>query len=144
MKLNELPMGLALLLSENLIEDARTGRKSLIGMITRLEAERFPYTSPPLYVMISVTGCTGDFPCSLVCEEVATGREILNVNCGVQANSPFDVIDMYVSFKSLHFPAPGRYTFRVLADGVPIMVRPVPVLSAAGSSVSRKQESHEG
>lgn len=145
MQLNELPMGLALVLCENVIEDARTGNKSLIGIITNITAERFPFSTLPLTVFISVTGGTGAFTCRLVCEHAGTGKNILDVCCDLDSRSPFGVADVMFAFRSISFPYPGRYSLKVLVDNVLIMSRPLSVSkyeekTAAQESLDKKDE----
>ncbi len=136
--LNELPVGIGLIPCENVIEDVRTRKKSIIGIISKIGADSFPFTAQSLNVLISLTGCTSDFPCRLKCVHEETQHEILNVKCDIHANSVHDVVEVLVTFKTLKFPEPGTYTFSVVADGIPIMFRPVTVSARVKKPVPPK------
>ena len=123
--LNELPVGIGLIPCENVIEDIRTRKKSIIGIISKITADSFPFTIQSLNVLVSLTGCTSAFPCRLKCVHDETRQEILNVKCDIKPASVHDVVEVLVTFKTLKFPEPGSYTFSVVAEGIPIMFRPI-------------------
>lgn len=129
MAISELPIGLALLFCDTLIEDIRTRKKSLIGLYTQIIVTQFPYTHPNLNIFVSVTGCTSqNFPCKLRCEKAADGKCILEVTCQLNANSPQDVVDLAITLKQIQFPSPGRYSIKLIVDDVPIMMRPLKLI----------------
>ena len=88
MTYSELPIGLALILCDNIIEDIRTRKKSMIGIFSQIYADSFPYTLPALNILVSMTGCVSDFPCTLVCEHVEDRKTVFSVNCGITAKPP--------------------------------------------------------
>ena len=144
MTYSELPIGLALILCDNIIEDIRTRKKSMIGIFSQIYADSFPYTLPSLNILVSLTDCLGDFPCTLVCEHVEDRKTVFSVNCGITAKSPQDVVDVVVTMKAVTFPMPGRYSIKVVVDDIPIMMRPLTLFAKAAKSVPpRHQESEE-
>ena len=102
--LNELPVGIGLIPCENVIEDIRTRKKSIIGIISKICADNFPFTVQSLNILISLTGCTSDFPCRLKCVHEESRKEILNVKCNIHSTSVHDVVEVLVTFKTLKFP----------------------------------------
>ena len=126
---NELPIGIGLIPCENVIEDIRTRKKSIIGIVSRITADVFPFTVQSFNMLISLTGCIGSFPCRLKCVHDDTRQEIMNVACDVKSSAMNEVVEVLVTFKTLKFPLPGTYTFSVVVDGIPIMFRPITVLS---------------
>ena len=141
---SELPIGIALLPCDNIIEDIRTRKKSMIGIFSQIHAESFPYTMPSMNILVSMTGCIGEFPCTLVCEYVGDHTQIFNVNCAISAKSPMDVVDVVITMKSITFPMPGRYSLKVMVDDIPIMMRPLSVFTKAAKTVPpRARESEE-
>ena len=141
--LNELPIGIALLPCENVIEDFRTRRKSIIGVISKLHAESFPLTIQTMHVLFSLTGCTSDFPSRLKCVHDDTGKEIFNIKCDIKASSVTDVVDVVIAFKSLSFPQPGSYTLSVVVEDIPIMFRTLAVMERARRPVPPKEGQSE-
>lgn len=129
MPFRDLPIGLALIPCDTLIEDVRTKKKSLIGLFSQILTDSFPYTHPSLNLLVSLTGCVGSTPCTIVCEKSDDKQKIVDVLCQINAKSPMDVVDMVINLKSLVFPAPGRYDLKVLVDRIPVMMRPIKVLS---------------
>ena len=123
----ELPIGLSLILCDTTIEDVRTKKKSLIGLFTQISADKFPYTHPKMDVLVTLTGCCGPVPCTITCSEDGAEKPLVSINFMVNAKSPRDVADVVLSIQSMRFPTPGLYIFRVLADGVPFMMRPINV-----------------
>lgn len=144
MVLSELPIGLALIVCDNIIEDIRSRKKSMIGLFSQIHAESFPYTHPSLNMLVSFTGCIGDFPCTIVCEHVEDHKVIFSVNCGISAKSPIDVVDVVIAMKAVTFPVPGRYSIKAVVDDIPIMMRPLMIFAKTAKTVPpRKQESEE-
>ena len=100
--LNELPIGIGLIPCENVLEDIRTRRKSIIGIISKIQAENFPFTVQSMHVFIMLTGCTSNFPCKLKCVNDETMEKIIDVQCDIQSSSVNDVVDVVIAFKSPH------------------------------------------
>ncbi|MBQ6472645.1 MAG: hypothetical protein IJJ33_11720 [Victivallales bacterium] len=142
MSLPELPKGLALLICDTLIEDMRTKKKSLIGLFSQITAKKFPYIHPSMTLFISMTGAKGEFKCTLACNREEDGESVISVPCKMETGSPRDVADLVVSLRSMRFTKPGRYMFRVLVDGVPVMMRPLNVVERSGLT-SEPQEPGE-
>ena len=141
---SELPIGIALIPCDNIIEDIRTRKKSMIGIFSQIHADSFPYTMPAMNILVSMTGCIGEFPCNLICERIDDRKQIFNVNCDISAKSPLDVVDVVISMKAITFPMPGRYSLKVVVDEIPIMMRPLTVFAKIVKTVPpRAQESNE-
>lgn len=127
--LNELPIGIALIPCEYVLDDIRTRKKSIVNIISQLRADKFPFQTQSFSILITLTGCVGNFPCTLRCIQDDTLQEVMNIQCDIKSSSVNDVVDVVVNFKALTFPVPGSYTFSVVVDGIPIMFRPISVLS---------------
>ena len=140
---NELPIGIGLIPCDSVIEDIRTRKKSIIGIISKISADSFPYTVQSMNLLISLTGCIGNFPFRLKCVHDDTRQEIMNVACDVKSSAMNDVVEVLVSFKTLKFPLPGTYTFSVVVDGIPIMFRPITVLSRVKKPVPPQEGTKE-
>ena len=141
MPVSELPIGLTLVLCDTIIEDVRTKKKSLIGLFTQISADKFPYTHPKMDVLVSMTGCLGTVPCTITCSLDGEEKPLVSVNFKVETHSHRDVADVVLAIKSMRFPAPGLYMFRVLADGIPFMMRPIRVMQRAPRPSSTFEQS---
>lgn len=125
---SELPMGLTLLLCDTIIEDRLTGKKSLIGLFSQIHTSKMPCVHPSMMVMVSVTGGQGSYPCELVCEHPELPEPVFRMNCTLNFENPFQVLDMIFNPKNSVFKLPGKYEIKVIIDGVPELIRPLMVL----------------
>ena len=73
--MNEIPMGLALLVCDNIIQDKQTNKRSLIGLFDRLYTKNLPCVHPSLSIFVSLTSGKGNYACEVVCrhQETDTG-----------------------------------------------------------------------
>jgi len=133
---SELPIGLALLVCDTVIEDRRTLKKSLVGLFSQINVGHLPYVHPGLFLFVSLTGGTGEYPCEILCEHVDSAEKVFALTCKVAFKSPYDVAELVFALRSLRFTQPGRYWIKVLVEGMPLMMRPLVVTSrpSAGSS----------
>ena len=140
---SELPIGIALIICDNIIEDIRTRKKSMIGIFSQIYANSFPYTLPSMNILVSLTDCIGEFPCTLMCEREEDRKTIFSVNCGIAAKAPNDVVDLVIAMKAITFPTPGRYNIKVIVDGIPIMRRQLTVLAKTVKTVPPENRERE-
>ena len=118
-------MGLALILCDTIIEDKATGKKSLIGLFSQINAPSLPCVHQSMSILVSVTGGQGTYPCRIVCEHPDLDRPVFAFDCTIKFENPFQVVDMVFQMKSVRFRLPGKYELKVLIDGVPELIRPV-------------------
>jgi len=126
---SEIPIGLALILCDTVIEDRHTMKKSLIGLFSQIRAASFPYTHPLIHLVVSLTGGKGDYPCEVLCQHDDLKTKVFSIKNNLRFRSHDEVAELVYNLKSLTFPRPGRYWFKVLLDDMPIMMRPVLVVS---------------
>ena len=55
------PVVKAFLICDQIIHDAQTGKKSLIGVFHELRADRFPATHPTLWIYANLTDARGKY-----------------------------------------------------------------------------------
>ena len=128
MAYSEIPIGLALILCDTVIEDRRTMKKSLIGLFSQIGALSFPYTHPLIHLLVSLTGGKGEYPCEVLCQHEDLKTTVFSIKNTLRFRSHDEVADLVYNLKSLTFPRPGRYWFKVLVDEMPVMMRPVLVV----------------
>lgn len=120
---NEMPMGLALVLCDSIIEDRHTGKKSLIGLFDRLAANNFPCSHPHLSILVSLTSGKGEYDCQIVCQNIETGEFAFRGEGKFQLQSPTQIVDIAFNFHGVRFPSPGIYNLQFLVDDFPVMTR---------------------
>jgi hypothetical protein len=124
---SELPIGLALLVCDTVIEDRRTLKKSLVGLFSQINVGKLPYVHPGLFLFVSLTGGTGEYPCEIVCEHVDSAEKVFALKCKVAFKTPYDVAELVFALRALRFTQAGRYWIKVLVEGMPLMMRPLVV-----------------
>ena len=108
----------AFLVCDTIIVDQLTGKKSLIGTFTHLWAPRFPCQHPQMGVYFCFTDAEGTYEYELqlifLDEDKVIGKASLRP---ITINSRLEIHDLGVNLPSLVFPGPGRYEFRLYANG---------------------------
>lgn len=119
----------ALLVCDMVIEDRSTGKKSLIGLFNQLWSLGFPCQHPQLGLYFCLTDAEGsyDFSVDLVCinSEQIVGRASIQ---RVEIKDRLGIVDFGLTLRPIIFPIPGRYEFRLYANGVFIGLKDFQVL----------------
>jgi len=108
----------AFLVCDSVIVDSQTGKKSLIGTFTHLWAPRFPCQHHQMGVYFCLTDAEGDYEFELQLVYLDQDKIV-----GKATLSPFtiqnrlEIHDFGVNIPSMVFPGPGRYEFRLNANG---------------------------
>ncbi|MBP5640308.1 MAG: hypothetical protein J6X55_12560 [Victivallales bacterium] len=124
----EVPIGVALIVCDTIIEDKFTNKKSLIGLFGQIHAARLPCLTQSMSLLVSLTGGNGDYPCSITCHHASIDAPVFNLSRTIHFESPNQVLDLVFQLKAVRFPFPDQYWLKVLIDGVPIMMRPLTVV----------------
>ncbi len=108
----------AFLVCDNVIVDSQTGKKSLIGTFTHLWAPRFPCQHHQMGVYFCLTDAEGDYQFELqlvyLDQDAIVGKATLSP---VHIKNRLEIHDFGINIPSLVFPGPGRYEFRLYANG---------------------------
>jgi hypothetical protein len=128
MSLSEMPIGLALISCDTVIEDRRSGKKSLIGLFGQLNVRKLPYIHPSMSLFVSMTGGTGEHACEVLCSSAGQKNPVFSVKGKIKFDHPQQVIDMVFQLQSIRFPQADTYWIKVIVDEVPLMMRPLVVV----------------
>ena len=110
------PIVLTLLLCEKVIVDARTQQYSLIGLVSNVNASKFPVRSPSLCIYTEVTGGHGVTPLSVRIVDVDEVREpVVKLDLEVNLEDPLAVTQVVFGMPRLVFPEPGDYRLQALS-----------------------------
>jgi len=108
----------AFLVCDTVIVDSQTGKKSLIGTFTHLWAPRFPCQHHQMGVYFCLTDAEGDYEFELqlvfLDEDKIVGKATLSP---FTIKNRLEIHDFGVNIPSMVFPGPGRYEFRLKANG---------------------------
>ena len=108
----------AFLVCDTIIIDSLTGKKSIIGAFTHLWAKTFPCQHPQMGVYFCLNDAEGSYQFEI--ELVYLDK---NQTVGKGAISQIDIKnrlethDFGLNIGTLVFPGPGRYEFRLFANG---------------------------
>jgi len=110
------PIVLTLLLCEKVIVDARTQQYSLIGLVSNVNASRFPVRSPSLCIYTEVTGGHGVTPLTVLIVDVDEVREpVVKLDLEVNLEDPLAVTQVVFGMPKLIFPEPGDYRLQAVS-----------------------------
>ena len=108
----------AFLVCDSVIVDSQTGKKSLIGTFTHLWAARFPCQHHQMGVYFCLTDAEGEYEFELelvyLDEDTVVGKATLSP---FTIKNRLEIHDFGVNIPSMVFPGPGRYEFRLKANG---------------------------
>lgn len=124
---NEMPMGLALLVCDLVIQDRATNKRTLVGLFDRLYANQFPCVHPQLSVFVSLTSGHGSYPCEIRCRHTESGVQAFSARGTVQMADPMQVVEMVFNLQGVRFPEPGQYWLECVVGEVPVMMRRITV-----------------
>lgn len=108
----------AFLVCDTIIIDSLTGKKSIIGAFTHLWAKTFPCQHPQVGVYFSLTDAEGQYSFEIQLVYLNKDQVI-----GKGSLPPIDIHDRLashdfgVNIPYLVFPGPGKYEFRLFANG---------------------------
>jgi hypothetical protein len=109
----------AFLVCDNVIADGTTGKKTIVGIFTHVRARSFPCLVGQLALYFCLTDAEGkyqfDIELMYLDEDKLIGKASLP---GIaEIKDRLDIIDAGVTLPPTMFPGPGRYEFRLLANG---------------------------
>lgn len=109
----------ALVVCDTVIDDRATGKKSLIGIFTHLGSIAFPCQHPQVGIYFCITDAEGvyNFSLELICvnaEQVVGKGELPPI----EIKNRLDIADFGVTMRPVIFSTPGRYEFRLSANGL--------------------------
>lgn len=110
------PMGNALIVCDDIIEDKRTGKKTLVGMFSKIHANKLPAVHPRMNIFISFDNAKGKYSSVIKIIHEASGKVIAETKGEINVKSPMDVTDLNLCFMNINFPAEGVYNIEFHCD----------------------------
>lgn len=108
----------AFLVCDCVIEDSLTGKKSLIGLFTHLQAVTFPFQHQQLGLYFCMTDAEGTYHFEIDLVYINTEQLVCRASLpNIVIGDRLQISDLGINMPALLFPAPGRYEFRLRMDG---------------------------
>lgn len=118
------PYAQCLVVCDQVIREAGTGKHSLIGIFSHIGASRFPATHPRLAVYLALSDGQGDVPVRLAIVDARdSSKRLVQAETVVPLNDPRTVAEAAIDFPNLVFPGPGDYRVQLYADDNLLMER---------------------
>ena len=106
-----------MLIADAAIREEGTGKVSLIGIFEQVNAAAFPCRHPALTVYAKMTDAIGTYDVGLELVYLDRETRIGEGQMTVEALSRLVAAEVIFRLSNLTFPAPGRYEFRLTANG---------------------------
>lgn len=75
----ETPIGIALIVCDQIIQDIATGKRSLIGVFNLVYSAAFPFTLHKLCVLASITQINGNVKIALKCSDETHEEDLVSI-----------------------------------------------------------------
>lgn len=118
----EKPLCVALIICNEVIEDKRSGNKTLVGLFNGIMTPQLPATHPRMFLMASLTSGTGEWPFTFTITSPG-GREIFRMRDVARFTDPLVGHDLVVELRNLPLEEEGVYFVDLRLDGGPIANR---------------------
>jgi hypothetical protein len=118
------PLVLSLLISDNHLVDARSNQHSVIGVISHVQAMKFPTRIPRLCVFVELTNARGKFPLSVRIVDADEARPpVVVAETELDAPDPLAICAIGLGMGGLVFSEPGEYRVQLLSGGELLLER---------------------
>jgi len=114
-------MGIALVLCDSIITDAKTGKNSLIGLFNNINCTALPSQHTRFCVFAQLTNGQGKQSIDVSCQSLSSEDIVFQTSGEVEFHNPNQVIEIQFELLNLTFPNEGLYTVELEADGLPII-----------------------
>jgi hypothetical protein len=121
--MNEKPIGIALVVCEQVISEAVTNKKTLVGLFNQVSSKVFPFSVPKICVFVSITGGKGNLNAMLKCVNENDGIELFKTEGPVPFKDPNQVVDLNFELINFPFPQPGLHSFDFYCDDALVLQR---------------------
>ena len=117
------PLGLAIIVCDQIIEDKLTHKKSLIGIFNQIASTNFPCRHPRVCIFVSLTEGRGGYTARLRLSHDATGTVVADMHGQIQFPDINAVVEFSFDLVGLQFPQPGLYSIEFYCDEMLVLER---------------------
>ena len=106
----------AILTCDQIIHEAGTNKKSLIGIFEDIHLMKFPATHPRIAVYVNLSDAQGSYVMGLAML-APDGKEVARVNTPpVKIDTPLRTCEFALQMQNTPFNEPGTYEFQIFAN----------------------------
>ncbi len=111
------PICLNVILCDTVIEDKRTGKKTLVGVFNEILVTRLPAQHDCMFLFVSLTNCRGQHDVTIqISREVEEGEQtIVQINGQINGQNPVEVVDLVFELRGVPIASAGVYHIDVNA-----------------------------
>jgi hypothetical protein len=118
----EKPICTALVICNEVIEDKRSGNKTLVGLFNSIMTGQVPATHPRMFVFASLTSGTGEWTFALRITS-PNEREVMRMQDTVRFTDPLANHDLVIELRNLPVEEAGVYFVDLLLNETPLANR---------------------
>ncbi len=127
------PVVKAFLVCDQIIHDAQTGKKSLIGVFHELRAERFPAVHPVLWIYANLTDARGRYTFEIRFVDMERNNVLgKGTPPEISIPGPLQTTELSAQLRNIQLPAPGTYEFHLLVNDDLIATKAIRVAGIEG------------
>ena len=123
-----LPVVKAFLICDQVIHDAQTGKKTLVGVFHELRADRFPAVHPVLWIYANLTDARGKYAFEIRLVDVERNNVLgKGTPPEITIPGPLQTTELSAQLRNVALPGPGTYEFQLLTNGELVATKAVRV-----------------
>jgi len=126
---NEKPIGEALIICDQIITEAVTNKKSLIGTFNSIASTHFPIQQSRLCIYCVMSSGRGEMMVELRCVRMEDSYEIAKIGGKIFFQDPNSVVELVLTLNNIPFDRAGLYTFEMHCEGEIILEKRFNVIS---------------
>ena len=108
------PIVKAFLICDQIIHDAQTGKKTLVGVFHELRAERFPAVHPVLWIYANLTDARGKYAFEIRFFDVERNNVLgQGTPPEITIPGPLQTTELSAQLRNVQLPGPGTYEFQL-------------------------------
>lgn len=108
-----IPVVLSMLVCDDVVQDQRTGKTTIVGTFSDINARGFPAIHPGLVVYFEITDGRGETNIEIRLVFAETDEAILSMNGPVKFDDPRWIAAINVRIGNIVFPKAGEYRFQL-------------------------------
>jgi hypothetical protein len=137
------PVGLAMVICDQILEDKLTNKKSLISIFNSIGTSQFPCRHPQLCVFVSLTEGQGESVAKLRIVHDETDKVLTEISGPIQFPDINAVVDLNFNLVGMEFPDPGLYSIEFYCDDLLVLERRFHVMQVQQPPPQGDPSSHE-
>jgi Family of unknown function (DUF6941) len=130
------PVVKAFLVCDQVIHDAQTGKKTLVGVFHELRADRFPAVHPVLWIYANITDARGKYAFEIRFVDVERNNVLgKGTPPEISIPGPLQTTELSAQLRNIQLPGPGTYEFHLLVNGKLIATKAIRVGAVEGNEL---------